>query len=537
LRGQGDDYYAVYSLTKDPMSKLEQWQFINKTSWFINDDLTLKNILSYSDLKQVTRTDVYGIGFNYPGGGQYGFTESGQIPGLPTNSQASIVEEIQLQGYAFDGDLNWTVGLYFENSFGDGASGSLSANGLYCSDKDPYNPSNSLCSSIGAGLGRAGGISRQSGEIEYMTQAAFTEVRYDITDEWKVTAGLRYTKDQVDGDVNDARVWTGFPQIPAAPGTATIYRCVYDNISNPGAGDCKDEISQDSEAVTGLLDFDYFLTQDVMLYAKYARGYRMGSVNLYGGDPYRKFDPETVDAYEIGAKTTFGGPVPGTFNISAFYNELNDQQLQIGMVSTDGRAPTTGITNAGKATIEGFEIETMLKLTDSLTANVSYTYLDTELKKVEPLPGTPIPGRPGITIFTAPDGSTSILSSTAQEGGDLSLSPRHSVVASLNYKLPLPAEIGEVSVGTVYSYTAKQFATAPSSTPYALLPSYEIVNFNANWNAIMGSSFDAGLFVTNAFDEEYAMYVPGNFNSVGIEMRSIGTPRMYGARVKYNFGM
>src|SRR3546814_14861599 len=79
-----------------------------------------------------------------------------------------------------------------------------------------------------------------------------------------------------------------------------------------------------------------------MAYAKYSRGYRQGSVNLASDIGTDTFDPEHVNAYEIGAKTSFGGPVPGRFNVAAFYNDLTNQQLQVGYVSPNA-GPTTAI--------------------------------------------------------------------------------------------------------------------------------------------------------------------------------------------------
>ena len=360
-------------------------------------------------------------------------------------------------------------------------------------------------------------------------------------------AGLRYTQDKTEASIKDARVWVGFPYAGTgvAPGLPTlpasvpfdptsppvpprIEKCVYGD-PDPAVNGCRDELEQTSEAVTGLFDVDYFLTQDIMLYAKYARGYRMGSINMFGGDPFRTFDPERVDAYEIGAKTTFGGVVPGTFNAALFYNDLSDQQLQVGYVPRNGTTPTTGISNAGSSVIQGFELETSLMLLDDLMLAISYTYLDTELKETEALPNIP-------NVVLIP-------SSVAHE--HLTYSPRHSVVASLNYRLPLPVEIGDVSLGATYAYTDKQLASAPpyndpfaglSGSPYAWMPSYEVVNFNANWNGIFGSNFDVGVFITNAFDEKYETYVAGLYNSTGFETRNVGVPKMWGAKVRYTFG-
>ena len=548
LQRQGNDFYGVESLTPNPTSKLEQWQIINKTSWTINDDLTFRNIISYADLEQTNRTSVFGINLGYPvsnvGSGRYQHSESNGVPGLPTNSQTSFVEEMQLQGYAMDGDLTWQAGLYYENSRPDGASGSQSINQLYCDVYNPNDPGSAIC---GNGLqnGGFGGISRQAGKIEYTTKAIYTEATYDLSDKWKVTGGLRYTDDKVEGEITDARLWGGFglvptgnPARPVAPGFGVLtpsfqQRCLYDT-ADPVT--CSENLEQSSDAVTGLIDFDYFVTDDVMLYAKYSRGYRMGSINMFGGDPYREFGPETVDAYEIGAKTTFGGPVPGTFNIAVFYNDLSDQQLQVGFIPLGGQTPTTGIQNAGSSVIQGLEAETSLMLTEDLNLTLSYTYLDTELKEAEQ-PGVAIqPGQPGYGsgLNITADG-TALLSSSSVVGEHLSFSPRHSLVAGLNYRLPLPVEIGDISVGATYSYTDKQLTTSPASSPYAWLPSYEVVNLNANWKSIMGSNFDAGLFMTNAFDEEYTNYVSGLWGQ-GFESRVVGVPKMWGAKVRYNFG-
>jgi len=52
---------------------------------------------------------------------------------------------------------------------------------------------------------------------------------------------------------------------------------------------------------------------------------------------------------------------------------------------------------------------------------------------------------------------------------------------------------------------------------------------------IYGSGFDASIFVTNARDEEYRTYVSGLYTHLGAEFGTVGEPRMYGARIKYNF--
>src|SRR3546814_5693123 len=74
-------------------------------------------------------------------------------------------------------------------------------------------------------------------------------------------------------------------------------------------------------------------SSDLMAYAKYVRGYRQGNVILAADPGIDTFEPEHVNSYEIGLKTTYRGMIPGRFNIAAVYNDLTNQQLQYGYVS------------------------------------------------------------------------------------------------------------------------------------------------------------------------------------------------------------
>ncbi len=53
--------------------------------------------------------------------------------------------------------------------------------------------------------------------------------------------------------------------------------------------------------------------------------------------------------------------------------------------------------------------------------------------------------------------------------------------------------------------------------------------------AIYGSAFDASLFMTNALNEKYRAYTAGLYEQAGAEFGVISEPKMWDARVKYNF--
>lgn len=528
------DFYTTESLMPNPSNELEQWQAINTTTWTVTDKFTIKNILAYSELEHTMRTSVYGTNWEIPpqlpivGGTRIGFTNSAQVPGVPTNAQKGFVEELQFQGVAFDDRLTWQAGLYYERSKPDGWSGSQSGNIIHCPDAPGLDPTQFNCQDVmravtqiiggtpGTGGNPTGNVQRQLGKVDYDNRAVYAQGTWEFNPQFRLTAGVRYTKDETKG-ISQMIAYNQFPTL--TPGAPNNVQCVDTTATLP---DCTIRLKQKSEEPTWMVGLDYLPSLDTLLYAKYSRGYRQGSVNIYGAQGFRTHDPEQVDAYELGAKLSFSGTITGNLNVALFYNELDDQQIQAGFVSTIGQASsTTGIVNAGKSTIWGAEIESRLLLTDRLSVDIGYTYLDTELKSIadiQLIPGTPF----------------DVIQPSAVAGGPLSFSPKHQVVLGVNYMLPLDEQLGELSVGATYVYNDEQLSAANS--PFGTIPSYELVNFNLNWMNIFQSSFDASLFVTNALDEEYTAFIPGNYGSLGGEFRVVGQPRMFGARLRYSFG-
>lgn len=522
MASQKGDFYAIASDTPNPVSKLKQWQVINTTTWTVSDDFSVKNIISYADLNQTMRHPNFGTNFIIPST-LYGFAQNPAVVGshlfmapaytygsMPSNSQTTFVEELQFSGNALADKLTWQGGLYYENSRPDGWSGILTPTFLVCPQTPGGDPAAWQCIDPVFGSGYA---TVNLSKIEYLNTAAYAQTTYDITDEWRVTTGLRYTVDKTDGTNRQLR-HDGFPAVPPA-GAPTTLDCIISTAATP---DCKQHLQDTSEAPTWLIDFDYLPSADLMLYAKYARGYRQGSLNPFGPEGVQKFDPEKVDAYELGSKWSFRGPVPGTLNVALFYNKLKDQQIQVGYGTTQV-ITTTGIVNAGSSTIQGGELETTLQLYQGLMFSLSYTYLDTKLDKFE-LPQVD-PSSPYQTVM-----------GYAESGDQLPFSPHHTGTAALNYRLPLPANIGDVSVGASYTYISQQLSIKGT---YGMLDPRELLNLNASWKGIMGSGFDLALFATNVTNQKYPVNVTGLYDSQGMDFRVTGEPKMYGARLKYNF--
>lgn len=519
-----DDFYDLVSTINTPITIIKERRVINTTSWQIHEDLTLKNILAYAHLHTENGSDIFGTQFSEPGNTGRELMVGASVPSssVPVTSQETWVEEIQLQGNAFESKLFWQAGLYYEKSSPDGFSGNNSASFLNCNPATIEQENPFLFDCANPSAVDFGGVMIQRYKTEFENKAVYAQGTYDFNETFGMTVGLRYTKDTAEG----YGLKTRYGYTPFSSNWTE-----YNNFANPQ----RPKVSDD--APTGLLEFNYRPVDRVMTYAKYIRGYRQGSVNLAADAGLDAHKHETVDTYEVGMKSSFAGRMPGRFNIAAFYNKLTDMQLQGGYVSAIS-GPTTMIVNAGEAEIWGVEADTTVELfVEGLTFSLSYSYLDTELVEQNVPTFTEIRDR--VLAAGASPTAASISAGTytpiAKEGDELPFSPENSIVSSLNYRLPLSGDIGSVTVGATYVYTGPQRSSS-SDQPYDKLPSFELTNLNASWIGIYGSAFDLSLYVTNAFDEEYATYHSGTYNALGFESRQVGMPRQYGARLRYNFG-
>jgi iron complex outermembrane receptor protein len=523
-----NDEYDVYGYEPESESELEQSQIINTTTWQFNDDLIAKNILSYAQFESRQNMALYGTDWRVPPGpgGQQVQLQAINARDFPLTDQETVVEELQLQGTSFEQRLTWQAGLYYEKSEPSGTYGSQNPAMISCDlstvvskDINDWRCNDLLAAALYVQLGASpldpvpftvGSGMRAPGGVTYENKAIYAQGSYDLADQWSLTAGLRYTDDDTEG-------WT----------TETVHYFPGSVLggyfpARASATESRTPQTQSAEP-TWLLGLEHTPTDELMLYGKYARGYRQGSVNLASLAGWDTHEPEQVDSYEIGAKIAFEGRFPGTFNIAAFYNDFRDQQLQFGYYRTNG-VGTTSILNAGASTIQGLEADGNILLTPDINLSFSYAYLDTEVDELV----VPMPAEypPGVAAFSG---------TTAAEGEPLPYTPENQLLISASYHVPVDDALGDLTATITYVYVDDMQAVAKATSPLAVLPSYELVDFSLNWQGIAGTPVDTALFATNLFDEEYRTVVAGNWDSLGLEVGRVGKPRMYGMRLRYNF--
>ena len=585
-------FWSVSNPLPDSASETRQWQVINTTTWKASDTLTVKNIFSYGEYRGKLNLDLFGFYGTIPGVPRGTETNASQVrpfvfthaaPNRETNAQSSFVEELQFQGNAADGRFTWQGGLYLEINNPLGGSGVQTATFTPCLNSSTLN-----CTPF-AGLGgiSLGRLNYQVTETSFNGKAAYFQASYDITDQLKVTGGIRYTVDKMAADFSSVDIRLGNTIVASAlapkiyNGTVLTSNTVADfaacgntvafgaqgSATNPympvasAALICKQGPNQagganvpevTSKAATWLIGLDYKPVEDVLLYAKWSRGYRQGGVAPFAADQLQTYRPEKVDTYELGAKASWRGAVPGYFNIAGFYNNFRDQQLQIGLscLPVSLCAQTTTILNAGKSRLSGFEAELGINPFEGFRLSASWAHLSTKVKAITNV-------APQITALGLPFNDIRPIA----VGSVLPNSIPDKVVANASYRLPLPDNLGKITIGGTLVYQSAYRVVSDSSTtslalpgfPYCgsisvantaagcstvgngILPSATYANISVNWDDFMGLPVDGAFFITNVTNERILQHA--NLQETQGAMTAIvGEPRMYGFRLKYRFG-
>ncbi len=543
-KAQGAGFYDGEANFSDPQSLLTQWQIINTTTWHASDTVTIKNIASYGQFTDKQRSPLFGTNWNsadlpsiygtfiFPGT-EPQFTEISPIPGGLTSNQSTATEELQLQGSALDDKLTYQGGLYGEFSAPLGLAGNQSYSLALCS-----NVATLQCSDpIGGDFSRlegfpitVGAVNYTAGRTNYRDLGAYAQGTFKFTDQLSLTGGIRYTSDRQTN--TSKRVTYVFP----APNTP-VASCT--DISQTPT--CSESLKQSSKKPTWLVDLDYKPTENILAYAKYARGYRAGGVFANAPSDHRTFSPEKVEAFEAGIKTTLRGALKGTFNVDGFYNNFSNQQLQLGFQNNQNylgsghpspASPTTAIINAGKSRIWGIEVESSISPFAGFTLDVGYTYLNATIRKIAP--------------FTTTDPLYQAANGNIAPGSPLALSPKNKVAVTGTYVLPLDPGIGRIAVSATFVHTDKQLTNYVYSTPadvaayggnFEFINRTNLLNLNASWNNVVGLPIDLAAFATNVTNKKYYTFIPGlgGLNGAGAEFAGVGQPRFFGGRVRYHF--
>lgn len=332
-------------------------------------------------------------------------------------------------------------------------------------------------------------------EQETTALAVFASADWQLSDALTVSGGLRLSSE--DKDFVASRLQGPF-------GSGTL---------GPVERDLSDTV------LSGDLSISYAVNDDVNVYGRYSRGFRAPNVQgrLVFGDVVTVADTETIDSFETGVKTKFFDG-RGTFNVTGFYFETQDQQL----TAVGGGGNFNQLLNAESVVGYGVEVDASLSPFDGMDLTAGFSLNDTEIQDEDLEVGVCGSNCTVLDPINATTGNALI------NGNPLPQAPRFIANATARYGIPIQ-ENGELFVFADVAHRSK--------VNFFL---YESVEFNSDNLTEIG--LRAG-YVHNDGEIEFAGFARNIFNETALEgavdfnnlTGFINEPTIYGVEVTKRF--
>ena len=397
----------------------------------------------------------------------------------------------------FDGSFNFVTGIYYDSHTNDVES----VFELFHVAGDlgfPFNASNTLALNPNPTLPPSGFSALSSYVQERNSFALYLYTKYEITNRFGLTAGIRYTDEEGDGKDFHTQL-------------ADYDRNPVQDLIAPGSFPA-DSAEYDDGELTGQFGVNYQLNDDTLLYAGYSRGYRSSAFNggaLYVPGEMGVADPEYIDAYEMGFKTQLRGRKI-QLNGAAFYYDYTDQQI------VDLVGLSRFLINAGDSTLYGFELELNTQVTDALTINAGLGYLHTEIDEM--------------SLTDTENGGP-----IALDGNELFHAPE------LNFNLALDYVIADIELGIFKINANTVYVDDVWFSSYNDDLDYDDIKSDSSWmsNAKLswdsaGGTFGFALWVKNIEDNDEPTFGI-NLGAIGSNYFTLGLPRRMGVDFAYRF--
>ncbi|MDQ3245280.1 MAG: TonB-dependent receptor [Pseudomonadota bacterium] len=452
-----DDEFDSRGSLLDPRQKVKGGGLALHGQIGVNDWLTFRSITAYRKDRSETPIDFDALP-----------AADLDVPAIYRNKQFSQ----EVQAVMDNGPLAGVLGAYY-----------LDANAKNVFDVRLYTTLPAVLPGLTAGT---------FGDVDTKTWAIFGDFSYDLTQQFSVSLGGRYTSDKREARViRQTLLFGGSPELGGSGGFG---------VGTPIALTSNFDGKRKDTAFTPRASLSYKPNRDHNIYASYSRGFKGGGFDPRGlttqapsqspEDIYdfMAFDPETVSSYELGWK---GSVLDRRLQFATAIFQANYKDVQVpgsaGCV-VGGVSTFCGITtNAGKARFRGVEIESNLRVAEDLAAagdrlNFAGTlgYLDAKyLEFITNIAGL---------------GPTDVADNRKVQN-----TPKWTTSASLDYDTP--AWGGRVNANTTLSYRSKsqQFELR---TPGLDQKGFALLDANIVWRA-PGNRYTIGLHGKNLTDKRY----------------------------------
>jgi len=467
-----DNREADWSEANPPRGDDSQYQTALRVTYDLNDDVTMTSITSYIDFERDQYNDGDGVN-----GDSLEFRMQGEL--------SSFVQELRFAN-SDDNELRWIVGGNYEES----------------SSEEFANQYAGL-STVVSNLGFPEHTNDMFLDTDITSYAVFANGDWDATDRLTLKAGVRYTETEREAKTCTLDTGNGFlfgffggvSQAVTGSPTPPVFNddCITLDPVTFQPGLFEDTLDEDN--VSWRIGADYSLTEDVLLYANVAKGYKAGSYLFTNASSAEQFEPvvqESVISYEAGFKASVldGGM---QLNGAVFYYDYKNKQMR-GKLNDAVFGVLDALVNVPESEIQGAELSMAYLPIENLTLSMAATYVDSEITEY-----TGVAFNGGIEDFT---------------GSSIPFSPDLSFSAAAEYSFEV-SQNWEGFVGGNLNYNDDTYAVI-GDVEDALIESYTVLDLR---------------FGVRSYDERYAVTVFGQ--NVTDEWYYVNAPVLYDTQVRY----
>jgi iron complex outermembrane receptor protein len=289
-------------------------------TYTINDQLSLKSITAAVRAARLTDEDQDGSIFALQ-------------QSLQDTVENQITQEFQFNGVGIDDKLRYTAGFYYYSKTAkDDQGGDFFGDLLMVK-------------------------ARYDVRARAESFAPYGQATYALTPDINFTVGLRWTNETKNIESNDYESLLGSP-----------YKCIIPGIA--AGAPCHSLAESSFHSTSYLFELDYSPMPDLLTYVKSSRAFRSGGVQETAPG-FPAFGPETLTDYEIGVKSEFFERRLRV-NADIYHEDYND--LQQNVTVSSGGALTEYIANAGRATVDGVELQVAGSPLEGLTLALQGAY-------------------------------------------------------------------------------------------------------------------------------------------------------------------
>lgn len=420
------------------------------------------------------------------------------------STQKQFSQELRLASPT-DQKLEYVLGLYYFWQY-------IKSDNVNTYGADAYNflsPGTTFGGYGALGTAAMNGLTDvQHTEPRTNSYSTFGQSTLHVTDDLSLTGGLRYTYEKK--HVGFLEYGYGGTGLAASAFRASL------------APNRSFDLDYSEGNLSGLASLSYKITDTILGYASYNRGYKSGGINVTSVPTgfSQLIDPETADAYELGLKTElFDRKL--RFNTALFWEDISNYQANAVYYESSTNKTYSYISNVGKVRTRGVEVDAAAVLFHGLTVTASGAFTD---PKYLSYPNAPCPVESYSPSHPTCDVSGYTVAGISRWSGYL----------GANYTLPIGGYRDKEILGYVDADYSYKSSAQSGLSKYTWLPAYGLVNLRIGARLDDGST-DISVWARNLFDTNYYTAIGTLPSNTGATAGFVGDPRTVGLTLRQTF--